>query len=81
MGASEVIASDARVPAGETGFAARTTTAMGRWERLRGTLIALGHRVSLVAGRGFRTVELDMSAFAAHGASVRSCVPELRAGR
>ncbi|MGW1991048.1 dimethylarginine dimethylaminohydrolase family protein [Embleya sp. NPDC001921] len=49
--ASEATASDARVPAGETGFAARTTTAMGQWERLRGTLIALGHRVSLVAGR------------------------------
>ncbi|WP_406298261.1 amidinotransferase [Embleya sp. NBC_00888] len=51
VGSSEAIVSDARVPAGETGFAARTTSAMGQWERLRGTLIALGHRVSLVAGR------------------------------
>ncbi|MGC0422567.1 dimethylarginine dimethylaminohydrolase family protein [Embleya sp. AB8] len=34
-----------------------------------------------LAGRGFRTIELDMSAFAAHGASVRSCVLELRADR
>ncbi|GCD95418.1 dimethylarginine dimethylaminohydrolase family protein [Embleya hyalina] len=31
--------------------------------------------------RGFRTIELDMSAFAAHGASVRGCVLELRAAR
>ncbi|MFI6580132.1 dimethylarginine dimethylaminohydrolase family protein [Embleya sp. NPDC050493] len=42
---------DLRGLSAETGFPARTSAAMGQWERLRGTLIALGHRVSLVSGR------------------------------
>jgi len=34
-----------------------------------------------LTGRGFRTIELDMSAYAAHGVGPRGCVLELRADR
>ncbi|WP_406283284.1 dimethylarginine dimethylaminohydrolase family protein [Embleya sp. NBC_00896] len=50
----------------------------GRSVVLGDTTPALATRL---AGRGFRTIELDMSAFAAHGAGARSCVLELRADR